>query len=168
MPGRDFSNETLTGSVIGAAFEVFRNLKFGLFESLYARALSRELLDRGHDVAREIVVPIFYKGRELGLQRLDMLVDRPLIVEVKSTRALHPVAARQLYSHICSTRIELGLLLHFGPDGAGIRRMSAPNVDPQNPLDPQIPLSLFAVLRARPHTPGSLAPSRRSQRTFQA
>jgi GxxExxY protein len=106
----------LTGSVIGAFFEVYNALGFGFLESLYVAALERELLAHGHEVAREFAVEVFYKGESIGWQRLDLMVDGRLIVEVKSTRVLPPAATRQLYNYLHATQLEVGLLLHFGPE----------------------------------------------------
>ena len=83
--------EALTRSVIGGFFEVYNTLGFG------------------------------YKGLELAQQRLDMLVDGKLIVEVKSTFLLHPAHQRQLRSYLQGTRLQVGLLLHFGPEPKFIR-----------------------------------------------
>jgi len=106
----------LTRSVIGAYYEVYNNLGFGFLERFYVTALERELLDRGHKVAREVTVNVLYKGQELGSQRLDLIVDERLIVETKATSDLHKSATRQLYNYLRATNLELGLLLHFGPE----------------------------------------------------
>lgn len=78
-------------------------------------ALERELRVRGHRVARELAVRVRYKGEEIGMQRLDMVVDDVLVVEAKATHVLHESATRQLYNYLRATNLELGLLLHFGP-----------------------------------------------------
>jgi GxxExxY protein len=57
-----------------------------------------------------------YKGEELAQQRLDMVIDDKLIVEVKSTTELHRGALRQVYNYLCATNFEVDLLLHFGPE----------------------------------------------------
>lgn len=106
----------LTHSVIGAFFEVHNNLGFGFLERFYVMALERELLGRGHRVAREVAVNVFYKGQELGSQRLDLIVDEKLVVETKATSDLHKSATRQLYNYLKASNLELGLLLHFGPE----------------------------------------------------
>ena len=107
--------EELSHSVIGAFYEVFRALGYGFLEHLYVMAMERELRARGHRVGREVWVPVAYKGEELGMQRLDMIVDERLIVEVKSTEVLSPAARRQVISYLNATRLQVGLLLHFGP-----------------------------------------------------
>jgi GxxExxY protein len=109
-------DEDLIYSVVGAFYEVYNTLRYGFFEQLYAAAIELELRGRGHDVAREVAVPVIYKGGVLGTQRLDMIVDDRLVVENKSTRELHPSAMRQVYSYLHATRLSVGLVLHFGPE----------------------------------------------------
>src|SRR6185437_1015689 len=108
--------EQLTSSVIGSFYEVYNSLGFGFLEHVYVKSLERELLQRGHSVGRQVPVPVMYKGHEVAHQRLDMIVDEKLIVETKSTYELHKAAQRQLYNYLRATNIDLGLLLHFGPD----------------------------------------------------
>ena len=104
-----------TSAIIGAFFEVYNALGFGFLEGLYMAALERELIAHGHQVGREVYVPVHYRGTELGRQRLDMVVDEKVIVEGKATEILHPNASRQLFAYQRATRLEVGLLLHFGP-----------------------------------------------------
>ena len=106
----------LTQSVINAFFEVYNELGFGFLEHAYVMAMDRELRDRGHNVAREVAVSVMYKGDHLTTQRLDMIVDGKLVVEIKSTYHLHPAAIRQLFSYLRGTGLQVGLLLHFGPE----------------------------------------------------
>ena len=121
MSTHELLEEELTHSVIGAFFEVYNNLGFGYLEHVYVMALERELRARGHRVAREMCVWVYYKGEELTQHRLDMVVDDKLVVEVKSTFQLHKITPRQVYNYLKSTRLEVGLLLHFGPDPAFYR-----------------------------------------------
>ena len=106
--------ERLTHSVIGAFFAVHRELGFGFLEHVHAAALERELLRRGHRVARELDVVVQYAGTDISHQRLDMVVDDKVVLEIKSTEHLHRDAKRQLYNYLRATRFEVGLLLHFG------------------------------------------------------
>ena len=109
-------HESLTRSVIGAFFEVYNTLGFGFLEHIYILALEHELRSRGHQVRREAGVCVMYKGEELAYQRLDMIVDDVLVVEVKWTAELHKGANRQVYNYLRATNLEVGLLLHFGPE----------------------------------------------------
>jgi GxxExxY protein len=115
MSDLDSLQEATSHSVIGVFFEAYNALGHGFLEHVYAMALERELLERGHSVAREFAARVMYKGHELALQRLDMVVDGCLVVEIKSTTDLSPNAKRQLFNHLRATSLEVGLLLHFGP-----------------------------------------------------
>ncbi len=102
--------------MIGAFFEVYNTLGYGFLEQVYVMALEREFLARGHCVAREVGVGIEYKGEELALHRIDMVVDEKIIVETKSTQDLHRAAERQVYNYLRATGYQVGFLLHFGPE----------------------------------------------------
>jgi GxxExxY protein len=115
----------LTRSVIGAFYDVYNTLGFGFLEHIYIMALERELLARGHRVAREVYVRVRYKGEELAQQRVDMIVDERLIVEAKSTYDLHKAAPRQVFNYLRATNIEIALLLHFGPKPSFFRLISS-------------------------------------------
>lgn len=111
---RQLLHDDVTHSVIGSFFEVYNTLGHGYLESIYLAALERVLRMRGHRVARELSVRVMYKGEEIGMQRLDMVVDDVLVVEAKATHLLHESASRQLYNYLHATNLEVGLLLHFG------------------------------------------------------
>jgi len=113
--GEKLLEEKLTRSVIGAFFKVYNALRFGFVEHNYAQALTIELVKRGHRVEREKSVTVFYEGEPLSTQRMDMIVDDRLVIEIKSTAVLSPYAIRQLHNYLRATDLELGLLLHFGP-----------------------------------------------------
>ena len=93
---------------------------------MYAAALEIELRDRGHDVARQFGVVVRYKHIEIAHQRLDIVVDHKLVVEIKSSEKLHRDAPRQLFNYLRATNHEVGLLLHFGRD-ANFQRVACEN-----------------------------------------
>jgi GxxExxY protein len=106
----------LVHSIVGGFYEVYNYFDYGLVESIYCRALKYELEDRGHDVRRESAVPVFYRSRAVGRQRLDLVVDNRLIVEVKATELLPRYVSRQIVSYLRVTPYIVGLVLHFGPE----------------------------------------------------
>ena len=126
MTREDLVEEQLTHSVIGAFYQVYNALGFGFLEHVYAMALERELRARGHTVGREVYVTVSYKGEVLTKQRIDMLVDERLVVETKATLELHKASNRQVYNYLCATRLQVGLLLHFGPEPAFYRLIRSP------------------------------------------
>src|SRR6185436_4623650 len=101
--------EACTSSIIAAFYEVYNEIGFGFLEHVYAAALERELRARGHQVGREVPVTVYYKGDEVAHQRLDILVDGKVVVEIKSTYELHKAAPRQVYSYLRATKLEVGL-----------------------------------------------------------
>ena len=146
MLRRPILHEATTRAVIGAFYESYNDLGFGFLEHIYVMALERELRDLGHRVAREVWVPVRYKGVELARHRIDMLVDDCVLVETKSTLDLHPAAKRQVYNYLAATRLEVGLLLHFGPEAKFHRiyrpaawNSRAPTSDPADPSSPKNP-----------------------------
>lgn len=101
--------------IVGAFLTVYNYFGYGLNERTYAGALAFELSERGHLVARELLVDIRYRNRHVATQRLDMVIDDKVIVELKSTEKVSPHDRLQLINYLRATKFEVGLLLHFGP-----------------------------------------------------
>lgn len=108
--------EAITSAIIGSFYDVHRKLGFGFLEHVYQSALELELRNRKHSVVRECAVTICYDGVPIAQQRLDMIVDGKVVVEIKATERLHRDATRQLHNYLRATNLEVGLLLHFGRD----------------------------------------------------
>jgi GxxExxY protein len=104
----------ITGPILDSFRDVHRELGFGYREFIYALALERDLVAKGYRVEREVAVMVYYRGEPLARQTLDMIVDQKVVVEIKATEHLHPAANLQLFSYLCATNLEVGLLLHFG------------------------------------------------------
>ena len=150
-------HEGLTHSVIGAFLEVYYTLGHGFLERVYVTSLTRELLDRGHEVGLEVSVPVFYKGEEVARQRLDMIVDNKLVVEVKSTRLLHEGAVRQVANYLHATRLELGLLLHFAARPKFYRVINT------NPSGERAPFPRVPSIPCVPRNPSAIVASDRRE-----
>ena len=105
-------------SIVGGLYDVYNYFGPGLFECHYVRALEIELKGRGHTVARELSVAVYYKNEQIGWQRLDMVVDGAVVVEVKACDQLPRYAGRQVISYLRVSPFKVGLLLHFGPEQA--------------------------------------------------
>ena len=104
----------ITGSILDSFRDVHRGLGFGYREYIYALALERDLVAKGHRVEREVAVMVYYRGQPLAKQTLDMIVDEKVVVEAKAAERLHPSAHLQLFGYLCATDLEVGVLLHFG------------------------------------------------------
>lgn len=103
----------LTHAVIGAAIEVHRELGPGLDEVLYEAAMDRELTIRKISFERQAIVPVVYKGAIVGDRRLDFIVERQLVLELKAVAELAPVHLAQLRTYLTITGLQLGLVINF-------------------------------------------------------
>jgi len=108
------SDNELTYEIRGAIFNVYNELGPGLLESVYEETLAFELKERGLEVARQVEVPITYKGTILKTAlRLDLLVNNQVIVELKSVEEMKPVFAKQLLTYLKLMHKRVGLLVNF-------------------------------------------------------
>ena len=109
------TDNELTYQIRGAVFEVYNTLGPGLLESVYEEALVFELQQRGLTVARQVEVPILYKGQKLKNDlKLDVLVNDQIIIELKSVEEVKPVFFKQLKTYLRLMDKKLGLLVNFG------------------------------------------------------
>ena len=102
--------------IVTCAIEVHRTLGGpGLLESVYEEALVWELERRGLRVERQLCVPITYKGKQLATPlRLDMLVEKSVIVENKATTAYNPIFEIQALTYLRLLNLKLALVVNFG------------------------------------------------------
>jgi GxxExxY protein len=122
----EHTENDLTGAVIGAAIHVHRQLGPGLLEVVYAQCMRRELERRAIAFQREVQAPIFYDGVRLESQlRIDLVVEKRLIVELKAVPVILPVHTAQLLSYLRMTDTRLGLLINFNVELLvhGVRRV---------------------------------------------
>ena len=100
--------------MIGAAIDVHRALGPGLLESAYETCLAYELAQRVLNVERQKPLPIVYKGISLDTgYRLDLLVERKILLELKAVDSLTPLHKAQLLSYLKLSGLRLGLLINF-------------------------------------------------------
>jgi GxxExxY protein len=110
----NFLHGDLTNNIIGAAIEVHRALGPGLLESAYEICFCRELSLRQLPFARQVELPVEYKGVKLDCgYRIDVLVAETVIVELKCVEAILPVHEAQLLTYMQLTRKEVGLIFNF-------------------------------------------------------
>lgn len=119
-------HDKLTGAIIGAFYDVHRELGHGFLESVYERAMMIALGRRAVRVERQAPVSVYYDGVNVGDYLADLLVDNRVIAEVKASRAIDPKHEAQLLNYLRATSIEVGLLLHFAPQPA-FRRLIVSN-----------------------------------------
>ena len=109
---------------IGAAIEVHRVLGPGFLEKIYQEALCIELQARGLQFERERPIAVHYRGVAIPGQRVDLIVNTCVVVELKAASKLDSAHDAQLLSYLRTTGLRLGLLLNFNGKTLkdGIRR----------------------------------------------
>lgn len=105
----------VSGQIVDAAFHIHSKLGPGLLESVYEVILAKELERRGLFVERQKVVPIEFEGLhfEEGF-RADLIVERAIVIELKSVETLAPIHYKQLLTYLRLLDYRLGLLINFG------------------------------------------------------
>src|SRR5688572_6485252 len=98
-------HEPLTQSVIRAAIEVHRHLGPGLLESVYEPSLAREMTLQGIPFARQIGIPLHYKGELISEHRPDFIIASLVVLEVKSVERFDPVHTAQVLTYLRVTRL---------------------------------------------------------------
>ena len=118
-----YPHRELTERIIGAAFEVHRELGPGFLEKVYETALLRELKDGGLNAHSQAEIVVHYKGQPVGVYYADILVDDKVICEIKATGDLASVHEAQLLHYLRATGIKVGLLLNFGSQRVQVKRL---------------------------------------------
>jgi GxxExxY protein len=114
QPGSETLRDPLTERIIGAAIEVHRVLGPGLLESAYEECLAWELAQGGLAVERQVPLPVVYKEVKLDAGfRLDLLVEKQVIVELKTVERLLPVHEAQLLTYLRLSGLRTGLIPNF-------------------------------------------------------
>jgi GxxExxY protein len=112
---RGLIHSELTEKMIGIFYDVYNELGHGFLESVYEQALAIALAEQQIFFQREIGIPVWFRGHQIGDFRADLLIDNKLIVELKAGRAIELAWEKQLLNYLRATEIEVGLLLNFGP-----------------------------------------------------
>jgi GxxExxY protein len=107
--------EELSNRVIMAFYKVYNQTGYGFLEMLYQRCLVVALRKLDLRVETEVPVSLLYEGEMVGDYRLDLVIERRIIVECKAGDRLNRVHEQQLMNYLAATGVEVGLLFNFGP-----------------------------------------------------
>lgn len=103
----------LSYEIVGAAIEVHRALGPGLLEAIYQNAMCVELTERNILFEKEKPISVYYKDQLVGDYRVDILVDKHIVVELKSVEKILSVHRSQIMTYLKITKCRLGLLMNF-------------------------------------------------------
>jgi len=124
----DVEINKLTHKIIGCAMEVHNQMGNGFQEVVYQRALSVEFSLQGLSFARELEMPLVYKGESVGTRRVDFFVEDLVMVELKAIENLEGVHKAQAINYCEAYNIADGLLINFGTERLQYHRVFNKNL----------------------------------------
>lgn len=109
------SENEISQIVVDTAFQIHKQLGPGLFETVYEEIMVYELLEKNMIVERQKVIPVFWKGKKLTSDafKADLIVEKKVLVEIKSIETLGRVHYKQVLCYIKLADVKLGLLINF-------------------------------------------------------
>ena len=109
--------------IIGVAIDIHKKLGPGFQEKIYEEALLTEFQKSGIGYEKQKVVRVDYNGVSLGNQRIDLLVNGEIILEIKTCPKIIPIHRDQVVSYLKTADKKLGLILNFGRRKLEIKRV---------------------------------------------
>lgn len=118
-----YPHSKVTDAIIKCAIEVHKTLGPGFIEDIYENALICELKNCGLRVEQQKQVPVQYKGKDIGIHRIDLLVENEVVVENKEVRAFDEIHLAQILSYLKAVKKRIGLLLNVVAPKVRIKRV---------------------------------------------
>jgi GxxExxY protein len=140
--------DAITERIIGGAIAVHRELGPGLLESTYEACLDAYLTREGLEVERQVTMPLVFMDQQLDCAyRIDLLVERQVVVELKTVTQLSPVHFAQMMTYLKLSACQVGLLINFNVTVLkhGIRRVVHAYRAPSASSDPSAPSAIVSV-----------------------
>lgn len=103
----------ITEKIIGCAITIHKSLGPGLLESIYEKAMCIELKENNLNYESQKQIPVYYKNTNLGLFKIDLVVENQIILELKSTERMDPVYDAQILSYMKLGNFKFGMLINF-------------------------------------------------------
>mgnify|MGYP001161893566 CR=1 FL=1 len=110
---KNYKYKSLTRKIIKGYYEVYNELGPGFLESVYENALQHILAEYGLKVKNQIPINVYFKGKEVGRFKADLIIENKVLVELKAVNKLLPIHKAQLLNYLKATKIEIGLLMNF-------------------------------------------------------
>lgn len=117
---------------------VHAELGNGFQEVIYQRALEIEMEDQGVKFSREYEMPVYYKNQQIGLRRVDFLVEGVVAVELKAIILLEDVHLAQAINYLEAYDLEVGLLINFGAKSLQFKRLQNKSFKQKNQGNPLV------------------------------
>jgi len=119
-----YKHSDLKGKIIGCAMKVHAALGNGFQEVIYQRSLAVEMEKQGLGFARELEMTIYYEGVDIGIRRVDFLVQDIVMLELKAISQLEDIHLSQALNYLEAYKLEIGLLINFGGRSLEFKRIT--------------------------------------------
>jgi GxxExxY protein len=113
----------LSYQIVKAAYEVFNGLGPGFDEDIYEEAMIIVLKKYCHEVEQQKRVKVYFQGHEIGLQKIDLIVDGRVILELKAVAEIAVVHRQQALSYLKATGLQLAMVINFGAHRLQVARV---------------------------------------------
>lgn len=124
MIKKEYKHAGITKTIIGSAMKVHSTLGNGFQEVIYQRALAIEMKKQGLSYKRELEMPIYYDGKQIGTRRVDFFVENKVMLELKAVTQLEKVHMAQAINYLEAYQIETGLIINFGATSLEFKRLT--------------------------------------------
>ena len=113
----------LTEKLLGVYYDVYNEIGHGFLESVYNNCMFLALTKAGMSVRREVPVPVYFRGQDVGQFKADLVVEGCVLIELKAVQNLDRTHEAQVMNYLRATELEVGLLLNFGSLKPQFRRI---------------------------------------------
>ncbi len=121
--GTNIIYRDLSYQIMGAIFEVHKELGPGFLEAVYEKALIEEFAKKAIEVETQRVIDVIYKGKKTGVHRLDMIVEGKVVIELKTVERFPAYHTAQMLSYLKASGHKLGILVNFSKAKVEYRRI---------------------------------------------
>lgn len=118
-----YKHSELTREIINAFYQVYNILGYGFLEKVYGNALAHELTKRGYSIRPNMAIEVYYDDIVMGEYFADPVVNDVVILELKAVENITEQHEAQLLNYLKATKIDVGLILDFGPKPQMVRKV---------------------------------------------
>lgn len=128
----------LTDKIIGVYYDVYNEVGHGFLESVYSNCMYLALRAEGLSAQREVPIPVYFRGSDVGQFKADLVVNGCVLIELKAVQNLDRSHEAQVMNYLRGTQLEVGLLFNFGGHKPQFRRLAFANENKKIRVHPRV------------------------------
>jgi GxxExxY protein len=128
----------LTEEILGVYYDAYSEIGHGFLESVYNNCMYLALTKLGLSVRRDVPVPVYFRGQDVGQFKADLVVGGSVLIELKAVQNLDRTHEAQVMNYLRATELEVGLLLNFGSPKLQFRRIVFQNSNKEIRVNPRV------------------------------